>query len=93
MRTETVSKIWELLLTATVFGFASFLVCFINHPERKHQCLVPFRDYFPDPIASQKYLGLDPDGLPYEDFGRKWNVGWLDQTGYDLIVEFGGGDE
>lgn len=58
-----------------------------------HECPVPFRDYMPDPIASQKYLGLDPDGLPYKEFGEEWVKRYLDETGYDLIVEFGGVDE
>ncbi len=55
----------------------------------KHECPVPFRDYMPDPIASQVYLGLEPDGKPYKAFGKKWVRLWLDQDTYRVMVNFG----
>ena len=72
-------KVLTLLVICTLSGVVGWcLHCGWQEPE--HECMVAFRDYMPDPIASQVHLGLEPDGYPYRKFGEEWVRRWLDES-------------
>lgn len=71
------------LILALIFTLIFWWAISLTVARLRHECpepKIPFLDYMPDPIASQKYLGLEPDGYPYEDFGKEWVRRWLDES-------------
>lgn len=78
----------KYLILALILG----IIAGVWIERRLHECPVAFRDYTPSPTEAQEYLGVEPDGIIGHETHKAWTKQWLDQTGYETIVEFGGGE-
>ncbi len=84
----------KLLIAIISMLLGVVLACvFLGARFKPHVCPVAFKDYTPSPTEAQKYLGVTPDGIIGPETYEAWLKRWLDETGYELIVEFGGGDD
>ena len=72
------------------FVGAIIMSAFALRMVKDFECPVAFVDYYPDIVASQIAMGLEPDGKPFKAFGDAWIKAELDTDMAEVMREFGG---